>query len=244
MINDYFDVKADRVNKPQKLIITKYVKKRWAIILHWSFNFSALIISIYLSSKYSTFWYVFINLLAINALWFYSVYFKKKIFLGNAVIAILTGVVPLLALSFFVFSKDSGIYDQYEGHWYENPSFHVIYLLAFFAMMQNLAREICKDITDIPGDRKIFVKSIPMKYGLKMTKIIISIILITQIACLITFTELFNFRLEDWAFYILLIALSLNIFIIILMANNELFLKFSQALLKVSMLIGLSVLFI
>ena len=86
-------------------IITKYVKKRWAIILHWSFNFSALIISIYLSSKYGTFWYVFINLLAINALWFYSVYFKKKIFLGNAVIAILTGVVPLLALSFFCVFK-------------------------------------------------------------------------------------------------------------------------------------------
>ena len=244
MINDYFDVKADRINKPQKLIITKYVKKRWAIILHWSFNFSALIISIYLSSKYSTFWYVFINLLAINALWFYSVYFKKKIFLGNAVIAILTGFVPLLALSFFVFSKDSGIYDQYAGHWYENPSFHIIYLLAFFAMMQNLAREICKDITDIPGDRKIFVKSIPMKYGLKMTKRIIGMILITQIVCLITFTELFNFWLEDWAFYILLISLSLNILIIILMANNELFLKFSQALLKLSMLIGLSALFI
>lgn len=111
-------------------------------------------------------------------------------------------------------------------------------------MMQNLAREICKDITDIPGDRKIFVKSIPMKYGLNMTKRIIGVILITQIACLITFTELFNFWLEDWAFSILLIALSLNIIIIILMANNELFLKFSQALLKLSMLIGLSALFI
>ena len=106
MINDYFDVKADRINKPHKLIISKHVKRRWAIILHWCFNFTALIISIYLSSKYSTFWYVFINLLAINALWFYSVYFKKKIFLGNILIAILTGFIPLLALSFFVFSED------------------------------------------------------------------------------------------------------------------------------------------
>lgn len=83
-----------------------------------------------------------------------------------------------------------------------------------------------------------------MKYGLKITKRIIGMILITQIACLITFTELFNFWLEDWVFYTLLIALSLNIFIIILMANNNLFLKFSQALLKLSMLIGLSALFI
>ena len=244
MINDYFDVKADRVNKPHKLIISKHVKRRWAIILHWTFNFSALIISIYLSSKYNTFWYVFINLLAINALWFYSVYFKKKIFLGNLLIAILTGFIPLLALSFFVFSKDSGIFYDLQGRWYENPNFHIIYLLSFFAMLQNLAREICKDISDIPGDRKIYVKSIPMKYGLKTTKSIISMILIVQIACLLIAPAIFDLQLGDWTFCILLIALSLNILIIALMAKNELFLKFSQGLLKLSMLIGLSALFI
>lgn len=244
MINDYFDVKADRVNKPHKLIISKHVKRRWAIILHWTFNFSALIISIYLSSKYNTFWYVFINLLAINALWFYSVYFKKKIFLGNLLIAILTGFIPLLALSFFVFSKDSGIFYNLQGRWYENPNFHIIYLLSFFAMMQNLAREICKDISDIPGDRKIYVKSIPMKYGLKTSKVIIGMILIAQIACLLISPVIFDLQLSDWTFCILLIALSLNILIIALMAKNELFLKFSQGLLKLSMLIGLSALFI
>jgi 4-hydroxybenzoate polyprenyltransferase len=244
MINDYFDVKADRVNKPHKLIISKHVKRRWAIILHWCFNFTALIISIYLSSKYETFWYVFINLLAINALWFYSVYFKKKLFLGNLLIAILTGFIPLLALSFFVFSKDSGIFHQVEGHWYENPQFHIIYLLSFFAMMQNLAREICKDISDIPGDRKIYVKSIPMKYGLKITKIIISFILIFQIICLILVHEIYQLELSEWTYYILFIALSLNLLIMALMIKNELFLKYSQSLIKISMVIGLSTLFL
>ena len=244
MINDYFDVKADRVNKPHKLIISKHVKRRWAIILHWCFNFTALIISIYLSSKYETFWYVFINLLAINALWFYSVYFKKKLFLGNLLIAILTGFIPLLALSFFVFSKDSGVFHQVQGHWYENPQFHIIYLLSFFAMMQNLAREICKDISDIPGDRKIYVKSIPMKYGLKITKIIIGFILIFQIICLILVHEIYQLELSEWTYYILFMALSLNLLIVALMIKNELFLKYSQGLLKISMLIGLSALFL
>ena len=244
MINDYFDVKADRVNKPERLIISKHVKRRWAIILHWNFNFAALIISIYLSSKYSTFWYVFINLLAINALWFYSVYFKKKIFLGNLLIAILTGFIPLLALSFFVFSKDSGIYYELKGHWYEHPSFHIIYLLSFFAMMQNLAREICKDITDIPGDRKIYVKSIPMKYGLTTTKIIIGTILIVQLLCLITAHEMYNLNISTTIYYVLLAALSLNCIIVLLMSKNSLFLKYSQPLLKISMIIGLSTLFL
>ena len=244
MINDYFDVKADRVNKPQKLIISKHLKRRWAIILHWVFNFSALIISIYLSSKYSTFWYVFINLLAINTLWFYSVYFKKKIFFGNLIIAIMTGFIPLLALSFFVLSKDSGIFHQVKGHWYENPQFHIVYLLSFFAMMQNLAREICKDIADIPGDRKIYVKSIPMTYGLKTTKLIIAIILCLQIIILNVVYPIYELKIGEWTYSILMLALSLNFLILILMFKNELFVKYSQSLLKLSMLIGLSALFI
>ncbi|MFY7945255.1 MAG: UbiA family prenyltransferase, partial [Crocinitomicaceae bacterium] len=46
MINDYFDIKADRINKPEKLIISKYMKKRWAIVLHWGLNVIAVLISI------------------------------------------------------------------------------------------------------------------------------------------------------------------------------------------------------
>jgi len=244
IINDYFDVRADRINKPHKLIISKHVKRRWAIILHWSFNFGALLISIYLSSKYQTFWYVFINLLAINALWFYSVYFKKKIFLGNLIIALLTGFIPLLALSFFVVSRESGLFQHVNGHWYENPNFHIIYLLSLFATMQNLAREICKDIEDIPGDKKIHVKSIPMKYGLKTTKIIIGIILIVQIICLIAIHEMYDVQISARIYYILLSALSLNFIIVLLMNWDSLFLKYSQTLLKISMVIGLSTLFL
>ena len=60
IINDYFDVKADRINKPEKLIVTKYIKRRWAIISHWMLNVIAFSIAIYLSTRNDTFWYVFI----------------------------------------------------------------------------------------------------------------------------------------------------------------------------------------
>ena len=83
MINDYFDIKADRINKPEKLIISKYMKKRWAIVLHWGLNVVAVITSIYLSLKYNSLLFVFIHILSMNLLWFYSTYFKKKLFIGN-----------------------------------------------------------------------------------------------------------------------------------------------------------------
>ena len=71
IINDYFDVRADRINKPDRLIIGKYVKRRYAIVSHWGINLIAFIIAIYLSWVLETFWYVFIHLLAINILWYY-----------------------------------------------------------------------------------------------------------------------------------------------------------------------------
>ena len=68
IINDYFDVKADRINRPEKLIITKHIKRRWAILVHWIFNGVAFTIALYLSAKYQSLWFVFIHLLSIQFL--------------------------------------------------------------------------------------------------------------------------------------------------------------------------------
>ena len=82
IINDYFDVKADRINKPEKVIIGIHIKRRWAIILNWIFNSLAFLISLYLSWKFQNVWLIGIPLISINLLWFYSMYYKRK-FLSN-----------------------------------------------------------------------------------------------------------------------------------------------------------------
>ena len=69
IINDYFDVKADRVNKPDRLIIDKYIKRRWAIILNWTFNGIGFLIAMYLSIKLDNWWIVSIAFLTINLLY-------------------------------------------------------------------------------------------------------------------------------------------------------------------------------
>src|SRR6201995_3804475 len=35
IINDYFDLNIDRVNKPNKLVVEKIIKRRWTILWHW-----------------------------------------------------------------------------------------------------------------------------------------------------------------------------------------------------------------
>ena len=55
IINDYFDVKADKINRPEKLIVSKHISKRKAIIWHWTLNGIGFMIACFLSVFYQTF---------------------------------------------------------------------------------------------------------------------------------------------------------------------------------------------
>lgn len=187
IINDYFDVRADRVNKPERLIIGKTVKRRVAILTHWALNIVAFSIAAYLSWRLETFWYVFIHLLSINLLWYYSSYFKRKFFIGNIVIAGLTALVPMLVG--FYYSHSLSIYPEHINPYLPQvkealgQQINILTLslaLAGFAFVLNLAREIVKDMEDIPGDQILQAKTIPIVVGLKGAKWIVATILITS----------------------------------------------------------------
>lgn len=179
IINDYFDVKADRINKPEKLIIGKHIKKRWAIVSHWILNLIAFSIAVYLSYRYHTFWYVFIHLFSINALWFYSMYFKRQFFIGNLLIGLLTALVPILCGIHFIQLVDTSHQILLPASWDGNLTIGIsaegiktFFVLAFalFAGGLNLIREIVKDMEDIEGDRLLPAKTLPIVLGIQKSK--------------------------------------------------------------------------
>ncbi len=96
IINDYFDLNIDQVNKPEKLIIEKYIKRRWAIVFHVLLSFTGFILSCYVAWHINNIYLPFFNLLSILALWFYSTTFKKKILIGNVLVSFLTAWVILI----------------------------------------------------------------------------------------------------------------------------------------------------
>ena len=191
IINDYFDVKADRINKPDRLIIGKFVKRRVAIVTHWAINVIAFSIAIFLSWKLETFWYMFIHLLSINVLWYYSSYFKRKLFTGNILIAGLTAMVPLLVGLYF-YQSHKLLESKIQNHFiypFEqfNDDFFIIWLsfaLAGFAFLLNFAREIVKDIEDVEGDKLLRAKTVPIVFGFKKSKVIISVVLFSSIVAI------------------------------------------------------------
>lgn len=164
IINDYFDVKADRVNKPESLIIDKYIKRRWAIVFNWIFNIIAFLLSGYVSWKLKSFPIVLISFGTIVLLWFYSMYFKRTFILGNILVAALTALVPLYVLAY---DSASSIFDH-KGQ--------VTLVFAGFAFLLNFIREIIKDMADVKGDLLLNSQSMPIKFGMKNTRLFLSFV--------------------------------------------------------------------
>lgn len=247
IINDYFDVRADRINKPEKLIIGKFIKRRVAIVAHWAINFIAFSIAIFLSWKLETFWYMFIHLLSINILWFYSSNFKRKLFSGNILIAGLTAMVPLLVGLYF-FQSHKLLESQIQNHFiypFEQFSddFFIVWLsfaLAGFAFLLNFAREIVKDMEDVEGDRLIHAKTVPIVYGFKKSTLIISFILSSSIlAVVLIWTQI---RTMDGIVFIPIGLSSLLIIIasmLLFKANDKSKFKMINACIKLAMVFGL-----
>lgn len=173
IINDYFDVRADRINRPDRTIISKHIKRRWAIVLHWIFNFVAFGIVIHLGIALETFWYVFIHLLSINLLWFYSMQLKRTLVIGNILIALLTALVPVLVGIYYQDHFSTVKLEAAYPFFLSNYDSFPVYLgigLGIFAFVLNLTREIIKDMQDVKGDLVLKARTIPIVYGLEKSR--------------------------------------------------------------------------
>lgn len=248
IINDYFDVKADRVNKPDRLIIDKYIKRRWAIILNWTFNGVGFLIALYLSIKLENWWIVSIAFLTINLLYFYSAVFKRKFLIGNIVVALLTAIVPIYVYLYLHFSTfgltDSFIYRHTDSH------FLSILTYAGFAFFFNLIREIIKDMADVKGDLLLKSQTLPIRFGFAKTKIVLAILyLITliPIGLFILLNLAFGGAAQDisesfevFSVLIFLVGfLHLASFIVLLLKNQRRYYLLSANLVKIAMLMGI-----
>lgn len=156
IINDYFDVKIDLVNKPNEVIIGRKIKRRWAIIIHQTLNLVGVFLGLLLSYK------VFIvNLIAVTCLWFYAERFKRMAFVGNFIVATLTGA-SLVVMAVYYPGNDL-----------------LINIYAVFAFGITLIREVIKDMEDIPGDKKYGCRTLPIVWGIPKTKRFVYLLIVS-----------------------------------------------------------------
>ncbi|WP_138499344.1 geranylgeranylglycerol-phosphate geranylgeranyltransferase [Spirosoma lacussanchae] len=185
IINDYFDIKIDLVNKPDRVVIGRYLKRRVALVAHQSLNVIGCLIGLYLSR-----WVFVVDVVSVSLLWFYSANLKRQPVTGNIVISLLT------ALSLIVLAV----------YYRQNADMLLIYALFSFGI--SLVREIIKDMQDIRGDARFGCRTLPIVWGLRRTKYLLYVLIASFITTLFLIADsLNNWRLEV-IFLILLVPLT------------------------------------
>lgn len=148
VINDYYDVKIDLINKPERVIIGKSIPRRYALLFHTVLSVIGIAVGFLVHWKIGV-----LNFFSAFLLWLYSNALKRRPFIGNFAVALLTGlsilIVNVLYPPLLIFT---GIYS----------------LFAFFI---TLVREIIKDIEDLKGDETFGCKTLPIVWGIRKTKL-------------------------------------------------------------------------
>jgi 4-hydroxybenzoate polyprenyltransferase len=180
IINDYFDLNIDQINKPDKNVLNSIIHRRWAIIWHLllsTFGIGATIMALGFSK-----WYLVVaNIVCVALLWLYSTSFKRQLLIGNVVISLLSAWTVLILFFAKVpfseaFNNQNDITLKY---------FRLAFLYGGFAFVISLVREAIKDIEDREGDAHYGCKTLPIYAGVRATKIYVATLLVVLIVGLI-----------------------------------------------------------
>lgn len=183
IINDYFDLNIDRVNKPGKLVVEKIIKRRWAIVWHLVLSVTGILISAFVAWKTRIWWLAPANVCCVIALWFYSTTFKRKLLSGNIIISLLTAWT-VMVVGFMVHYrviKTPGVYGLVEA----SKIMRITFLYAGFAFIISLIREVIKDIEDMAGDEKYGCRTMPIVWGVNVSKVFVGTWIIVLVAALV-----------------------------------------------------------
>lgn len=199
IINDYFDVRIDGVNRPDTNLVGKQIKRRVAMGAHMTINFIGAGLGIYLSWKYNFFRVgSFLFITAPALLWFYSTNLKRQFLIGNIVIALLSGIVPMVVVLFEIPNIYNAFPDFVSGGLLNlSDVLHFTQIIALFAFVITLLREIIKDVEDYEGDMEYGCKTMPIVIGIARTKIVLAGISGVVIAGL-GWLQLLQFKAEEW----------------------------------------------
>jgi 4-hydroxybenzoate polyprenyltransferase len=153
IINDYYDIKIDLINKPKRVVLGKILHRRIALISHTILNLLACLLAIFLGKEIFT-----IIVITTLLMWLYANQLKRIALLGNILISVLTGIAVYLPALLYA------------------PLQQTLLLYAFFAFFISLIREIIKDMEDVKGDEEFGCKTLPIIWGIRKTKYFIYII--------------------------------------------------------------------
>lgn len=182
VINDYFDVKIDRINRPDSVVVTRTVSKPTALYLSLGLSITGALCGICAAIVLRNMTLGTLFVLVPGLLWFYSSSYKRLLMIGNLTIAALAALTPLVV----AMANVSMLRLRYETILPYLPLEHDQYAwlggFALFAFLLTWAREIVKDLQDQMGDRELECHTMPIVWGELWTKVFVTVLLLFTLA--------------------------------------------------------------
>ena len=182
VINDYFDVKIDRINRPEDLVVTRYITRDGAMRLFQILTAVGVAAGLAVAWWAKSWTLAMIYIVIPGLLWFYSASYKRQLLIGNIVVSFVSALVPLLV----AIANADYLRHLYGDALQYTPITGQLYVwisgFALFAFLMTLAREMVKDIEDITGDKEMECRTAAIVWGEKPTKMIVSILLLITMA--------------------------------------------------------------
>ena len=182
VINDYFDVKIDRINRPDRVVVTRTVSRetawRLSLVLSGVGVLIGLVVSVLLRSLPMGVLFVLVP----GLLWFYSAAYKRLFMVGNLLIALLAALVPLMVAMLNVAQLQLRFSDLLPFTTLPRDLYAALGAFALFAFLLTWIREIVKDLEDVNGDRELECHSLPVVWGERGTKIFVTLLIVLTLA--------------------------------------------------------------
>jgi 4-hydroxybenzoate polyprenyltransferase len=208
VINDYFDIKTDLINRGHVIVGTK-IPRRLAMMWHNIFNLLGVSAGFYISWKVGYFWLGILFLLVSGLLYFYSASYKRQFLVGNIIVAVLTAMVPMLVVIY----EAPVLYQYYSVNAIFipdlSPMFYWVGGFSIFAFLTTLTREIIKDIEDFEGDVAYGRNTIPVVIGILTSRIVTICLTLITIALLYLVWYLFLSNIITLIYLTVAVALPL-----------------------------------
>jgi 4-hydroxybenzoate polyprenyltransferase len=243
IINDYFDIRIDQVNRPEKIVLQKLIPLRRAIWLHYALTIPACIIGIYVSYRVGSYKLGFIQILFALVLWYYSLKYKRVPFVGNFTIAALAAltIIMIWLFEFFAIKQNAFAFTDMIPYFSKINIF--VFGYAIFAFLVTMIREMVKDIEDIEGDKSFRCRTLPIVYGIPaIRRVILILSVFTMLLSGFASYKLFMWELElpAWFFAIVIEGLWIYFFMEFFRAKQKKDYHFLSNILKILIVAGVS----
>ncbi|QSS97829.1 geranylgeranylglycerol-phosphate geranylgeranyltransferase [Psychroflexus sp. ALD_RP9] len=169
IINNFYDSEKDLINRPAKTLLDNYVSQNTKLGVYFGLNFLSVIVASYVSFKAVLFFSGYIFLL-----WIYSHKLKRKVGIATLMASMLA-VLPFFIV--FVYYKNLDL---------------VIFVHALYLFLLVSIRELIKDLENLRGDFVQEYKTLPVVYGMRLTKKIISVLCVSLIVPALVLISLFD----------------------------------------------------